>query len=269
MKQINDPMTTMSGGHAGPVVNRTHMSYELDLGFGSSVRIGLAALAGNQVTEHEFRRILSIEGVDFYTSRVADSVSINPETLRETEKHLADAVSLILPGLPLDVVAFTCTSASIVNGEEQIFRRIREVRAGVHCTTPITAALAAMSALGLKRVALLTPYVAEINAMMRDYIDARGFSVPVVGSFNNGNDHEVARIATSSVCTAVRELVRDEPVDGVFVSCGSLRLADAAADLERDIGRPVFSSNLAMAWHCLRLAGNRTELAEFGELYTR
>ena len=86
-------------------VDRAHMPYDLDEGLGTRVRIGLAALAGNQVTEHEFRRSLDIDGVEFYTSRLADSVTINPETLRETEQHLANAVSLILPGLPLDVVA--------------------------------------------------------------------------------------------------------------------------------------------------------------------
>src|ERR1700681_4532598 len=82
----------------------------LDDGPASRARIGLAALSGNQITEHEFRRILAIDGVEFYTSRIADSVNITPETLRETEQHLADAVSLILPGIALDVVAFTCTS---------------------------------------------------------------------------------------------------------------------------------------------------------------
>lgn len=249
------------------VLDRTFMPYELDSGAASRARIGLAALAGNQTTEHEFRRILAIEGVEFYTSRIADSVTITPETLRETEQHLADAVSLILPGIPLDVVAFTCTSATIVNGEDRIFGRIREVRPGVQCTTPITAALAAARALGLKRIAMLTPYVPEINAMMRDYVRARDFEVPVFGSFNNGNDHEVTRIATKSVCNAVRELAAAAPVDGVFVSCGSLRLASAVDALERDIGRPVFSSNLAMAWHCLRLAGVSDRVPGFGALF--
>ncbi|MEJ0069010.1 MAG: Asp/Glu racemase [Pseudomonadota bacterium] len=249
------------------LVDRVRMPYELDSGPASRARIGLAALSGNQITEHEFRRILKIDGVEFYTSRIADSVNITPETLRDTEQHLADAVSLILPGIPLDVVAFTCTSATIVNGEDRVFTRIRQARPDASCTTPITAALAAAKALGLRRIAMLTPYVPAINTMMRDYIQARNFEVPVVGSFNNGNDHEVARITTQSVCNAVRDLAHAAPVDGVFVSCGSLRLADAIDGLEREIGLPVFSSNHAMAWHCLRLAGITDRLSGLGALY--
>ena len=39
------------------------------------------------------------------------------------EGRLTEAADLILPGLPLDVVAFGCTSASMVIGEEQVFAR--------------------------------------------------------------------------------------------------------------------------------------------------
>ena len=249
------------------LVDRNFIPYELDQGLGAKVRIGLVALAGNQTTEHEFHQLLAFPGVDFYTARLPDSVNITPETLRETEQHLAEAVSLILPGIPLDVVAFTCTSASIVNGEDHVFARIHEVRPGVRCTTPITAALAAMAALGLRRIAMLTPYVVEINSMMRDYIEVRGVSVPVMGSFNNQNDHEVARITTASICRAVRDLTKGVPIDGVFVSCGSLRLAGAIDALEREIGLPVFSSNVAMAWHCLKLGGQSAGRPGSGRLF--
>lgn len=248
-------------------INRTFMPYELDQGLGCTVRIGLAALSGNQTTEYEFHKMLDLDGVAFYTARVPDSVTITPETLRETERHLAQAVSQILPGIPLDVVAFTCTSATIVNGEEAIFARIREVRPRVACTTPITAALAAMRALQLKKIALLTPYIQEINDQMRGFIQDRGVEVPVMGSFNNSNDHEVARINSKSIRNAILELAKHSEVEGIFVSCGSLRLVDAVAELESLIGKPIFSSNHAMAWHCLRLGGYDKPVAGLGRLF--
>lgn len=254
--------------HAEPdrTTTRTRMPYALDDGVAWRARIGLVTLAGNQTTEYEFRRMLGIEGVAFYTSRVKDSILITPDTLRETQDHIAEAAALVLPGVPLDVIAFTCTSAAMVNGEDVIFAKLREARPGVPCTTTITGALAAMAHLGLERIALLTPYIQEINEMMRAYIEARGVAVPVMGSFNNGNDNEVARITQDSVRAAAKELAAAAPVDGVFVSCGSLRIVDIAETLEADIGRPVFSSNTALAWHALRLAGSRDPIAGFGRL---
>ena len=42
-------------------------------------------------------------------------------------------------------------------------------------------------------------------------------------------------------------------MDGVFVACTSLRVAALVEDLEAELGKPVTSSNHAMAWHALRL----------------
>ena len=84
--------------------------------------------------------------------------------------------------------------------------------------------------------------------MMRDYIEARGVAVPVMGSFDNENDSEVARIAPASLRDAAVELGRAS-VDGVFIACTSLRLAEVVEEIETISGKPALSSNHAMAWH--------------------
>ena len=66
---------------------------------------------------------------------------------------------------------------------QAVFRRIREARPGIACTTPITAAIAGMQALGCRRVALLTPYIESVNRLMRDYLQARGLAVPAIGAW--------------------------------------------------------------------------------------
>jgi maleate isomerase len=71
-------------------------------------------------------------------------------------------------------------------GEQRVFERIREARPDVACTTPITAAFAAFDAFKAKRIGVLTPYRADVNQIVADYIAARGYEVPVFGSFNEG-----------------------------------------------------------------------------------
>lgn len=251
-----------------PLVNRKHMAFALDDGLGPRARIGLIVLATDNTMEHEWRRILgTLPGVAFYESRLYNSPDITPETLAEMEKDIEGATRLILPNGRMDVVAFGCTSGTIVIGEETVFRKIRNARPGIACTTPITAGIAGMQKLGAKRIALLTPYVDTINQMMRGFIEARGIEVPVVGSFNNADDAEVARMTTHCVRDAAIELGRHEAVDGVFVSCTSLRVAEIVEEVEAAIGKPVSSSNHAMAWHALRLAGVNDPLAGWGRLF--
>lgn len=244
------------------------LDFSLDEGIARRAAIGLIVLATDHTIEHEWRKLLAIDGVAFYESRVFNSADISPQTLAEMEGRIGTGVALIRPGERIDVVAFGCTSASMVIGEETVFERIREARPGVPCTTPITAARVGFETLGVKRIALLTPYVREINESMAAYLGVRGIDVVVMGSFEHGNDNEVARIDEASLRRAVSEVGKSDDVEAVFVSCTSLRLAAAVADIETQIGKPVTSSNHAMAWHALRLAGVADSLPQFGRLFT-
>jgi maleate isomerase len=249
------------------LVNRQHIPFALDRGISWRAALGLIVLATDHTIEHEWRAMLGgLDGVAFYESRLMNSATISPETLLQMEGELAGAAGLIRPGERIDVMAFACTSGALVIGDANVAARIREARPGLAVTTPMAAAIAAFAALGARRVALLTPYVDRINQMMRRHLEEQGIGVPVMGSFNHDNDNEVARIDAASLAAAMRDLGAHPAVDAVFVSCTSLRIAALVEDLEREIGKPVTSSNHALAWHSLRLAGYREAVAGYGRL---
>ncbi len=245
-----------------------HLPFDTGPGIGARARIGLVVLASDYTIEHEFRRVFTMPGVDFYGARIRNSPQITPETLAAMGPLLTDTVDLILPGAELDVVAFGCTSASMVLGEQAVAERIHAARPRARATNPITAAFAAFEALGARRIAVLTPYRADVNAIVRDYITAKGYQVPVFGSFNEQDDAVVASIDGDSLRRAVRTIVAGRDVDAVFVSCTSVRLLDTVCEIEAETGLPVTSSNHALAWHCLRLAGVTARRPELGRLFT-
>jgi maleate isomerase len=240
---------------------------ELDRGLAWRAAIGLVVLATDQTMEHEFRALIDLPGVAFYESRLYNDAEIRPETLRAIGPRIAPSVALILPGIPLDVVAFGCTSATMTLGEEAVFAEIRKARPNIACTTPVTAALAAFGALGAKAIGLLSPYAPDINASLVASFRARGIDVAAVATFDRRDDRDAARISVASIETAIIRLAAAPGVEAIFVSCTSLRVAEAAARLERLAGAPVTSSNHAMAWHCLRLAGVGDPLPAAGRLF--
>src|SRR5215471_18349478 len=89
----------------------------LDDGIAARAAIGLLVLATDQTMEHEFRHLIRLPGVAVYGARLYNDADITPETLRAMQPLIAPATELILPGSPLDVVAFGCTSASMALGE--------------------------------------------------------------------------------------------------------------------------------------------------------
>ncbi len=246
-----------------------HLPFQTDSGIASRARIGLIVLATDFTIEHEWRKIITpLDGVALYRAASSTMHRSPPNAARHGAAHrVFDRCHPA--GGELDVVAYGCTSASMAIGEEKVFERIREVRPGAEGTTPITAAFAAFRAFGARRVGVLTPYRADVNRIVATYIQARGFEVPVFGSFNEQDDSIVARITPESIRSGVRRLLDTAKVDCIFVSCTSVRLAEAARDIEAETGVPITSSNHAMAWHALRLAGVGDALPQWGRLFAR
>jgi maleate isomerase len=240
---------------------------DLDGGLGHRAAIGVVVLATDQTLEHEFRLLVGGAGVAFYEARLFNDANITADTLRDIGPRIAPATALILPGVPLDVVAFGCTSATMELGEAAVFAEIRKARPGIACTTPVTAALAAFEALGVTRIGLLTPYSPSINLGLVRYFEGRGLTVAAHATFDRPDDLEAARISIASTEAAAARLAEVNGVEAVFVSCTSLRVAEAVSRMESRSGVPVTSSNHAMAWHSLRLAGVEDVVPGAGRLF--
>ena len=252
--------------HSGPL-DLGVLPSELDGGVASRAAIGLVVLATDQTMEHEFRALVREPGVAIYKTRVFNDYEITPETLRAIGPRIAPSVALILPNIPLHVVAFGCTSATITLGEDAVFAEIHKARPNVACTTPVTAALAAFRALRARSIGLLTPYAPEINESLARYFINRGLKIAAVATFDRRDDRDAARISVASIEAAAERFATTPGVDAIFVSCTSLRVAEAVARLEQRTGVPITSSNHAMAWHCLRLAGVDDVIPAAGKLY--
>ena len=249
-----------------PVIDEQNIPYKMDAGLGERARIGLIVLSEDQTIEYEIRQLLDLPGVSLYGNRIYCAPTITPETLRDMESKIPEATRLIMTGLPLDVIAYGCTSGSMQIGIENVHARIHEVRPEVACTAPLQAAIAAFKALSSGNIALITPYLDDINRRLRDFIQGAGFSVPVMGSWNEPEDKRVGRITPESIMEVVLKLGGSDLVDTVFISCTSVRALGIIKAAEKELGKPVLSSNLVLGWHCLRLAGVNDRLPRFGRL---
>ena len=258
--------STNSGGADFTLIE--HIPFTTAKVIGARARIGLVVLASDYTIEHEFRSMISTPGVDLFMARIANDPQVTPETLAAMEPLLTETASRILPGDDLDVLAYGCTSASVVLGADRVSERLTEAKPDTPTSNPISAAFAAFDALRARRIGVLTPYRRDVNEKVRDYITRHGYEVPVFGSFNEEMDPVVATIDEDSLVRAIDTIRTGHEIDAVFVSCTSVRLADAVAEIEKRTGLPVTSSNHAMAWHCLRLAGVDEAITGRGALFT-
>ena len=216
-------------------------------------RLGVLVLQADETLEDEFRAALP-PGVSCQVGRVPSAATVSSENLSAMEARLTAAAALFPEGAEYDVVAYACTSATARIGAAQVANRIREGVRTRHVTDPVTALIAGCRARGITRLALVSPYVADVSARLREVLDEAGIATPVFGSFEEAVEARVARIDAGSILEAGRALVRRGPVEGLFLSCTNLRTRGVREALEAELGLPVMSSNSVLMEHMLDLA---------------
>jgi maleate isomerase len=238
---------------------------------GRRTRIGVLVPPGNPTVEPELYR-MAPAGVTLHFARLdpgddpgEPGGAVGMEA--RTRAHLAGlaAPARALAALSPAVVVLAHTGSSYINGfvnEPALIERL----AAVARTSAVTAAGAIRSALqhlGVKRVALGTPYPASMSAQGKAYWQEAGFEI--VGYHRLQG---VINIYAESEERAY-ELARQADVpaaEAVLLSGTGLPSVGVLQRLEQDLGKPVVSSTQAMLWHALRVAGVRQAVAGFGRL---
>jgi len=242
------------------------LTCKYDLGV-ARVRFGVIVLQTDEVLEHEIRSVFSDADMVLYHARIPNDQTVSRETLLAMADALPGTAALLPRAQPLSAIAYGCTSASTVIGEAGVAERMARQHPNVPSTNPISAVKAACRHLDVSRLAMITPYVPSVTQAMRELLSCDGFDLKVLGSFEEEKDSRVARIDTMSVLDAIRHLGQSDDVDAVFASCTNLRTFGIIDEAEQDIGKPVITSNQALAWHMLRLAGEQTTGRGPGRLF--
>jgi len=218
-------------------------------------QIGVIVLSADETLEPDFRHLLP-PPIEVLASRVPSGAHVLPETLGAMDGTLAEAAGRFPTGATFASVGYACTSATAQIGAARVHGQISSgIGAAVPVSDPVTACLAACGAMGLSRIALVSPYVETVSAQLVAAFAEGGLAVARFGSFNVSEEARVVRIAPASIREAALSVGGSDDCEAVFLSCTNLRTLDVIAPIEAELGKPVLSSNVVLAWHLARLAG--------------
>ncbi|WP_068115947.1 maleate cis-trans isomerase family protein [Tropicimonas marinistellae] len=232
---------------------------------GAGIRIGLIVLSTDMTTENGFRAALVGQDVSYHTTRVLTVNPLTEDNLRKMGPQLAECAARLLPEMPLDVIAYSCTSATVALGFETVAKQIRAGRPGIPVTTPATAALNAFAHLERQRIALFTPYPEPVGKMMAGFLAEHGVDVVKQTHLGIESDADMPFVSLESLTSLA--LNADHPdADALFISCTAIRAMEVLEALENELGKPCMSSIQCLLWDSLRVSGHNKPIVGFGRL---
>ncbi|MFK5998653.1 MAG: Asp/Glu racemase [Rhodobacterales bacterium] len=242
------------------------LAFDSDSGYGCRGALGVVVLSTDETLEPELRQITAKSGKSLYHSRIPFDPCVTPKTLARMETELPASVSLFPQHTEFGAIGFGCTSGATIIGAARVAEIIQKQFPNTSVTDPISAVIAACKALGVKRLAMLTPYRVDVSQAMCRLLEKNGLTISSFGSFEEEEDHKVARITEAATRQGVLQVGAGD-CDAVFASCTNLRTFGVIGEAEAALNKPVISSNSAFAWHLHRLAGITGPIAGPGRLF--
>lgn len=182
----------------------------------------------------------------------------NPAVTVELAKKVADTTKLAravetFSAVKPACVAYGCTSGSFVGGRagEHKLRETMMAHGAAKAVTSSGALLSALEHLGIKRLAIATPYNASLTGLLQTYLEEA--HVEVVSSHYLDRESGIARVSYEAVRYLASVVDRPE-AEAIFFSCTNLRTFDILEELELILGKPVLSGNQVMMWAALSMA---------------
>lgn len=223
-------------------------------------RIGVIQPAPGVLLEYEWPAHLPAD-VLFPVARIRMRGGSAAEYARIAEAAPAAAEDLV--SADADVIAYACSVGSLFQGAEAeaaLIARLAQA-SGRPAVSIADASVRALQALGARRIAVMTPYNAETNALVSRYAQQRGLEVEAllglpVDIFTIGN-LSAAEIAGLAIA-AMKETPHAE---ALWVPCSAVRTLDAIDEIEAATGRFVVSGSQALMWASLRAIGIHDPIA--------
>lgn len=239
-----------------------------------SYRIGLAVPSSNVTVETEMPALLARSrdaSFSFHASRLRMH-TVSPEQLLAMNAQRERSV-LELADADVDVLLYACLVALMV-GEPGEHRRVEgliaeQLAAGgspARVRSSAGALVEGLTALGARRIALVTPYVRPLAERVVAYLSAEGFDVVDWRALEVADNAEVGRIAGERILDAARSLDLSDVDALVLSACVQMPSLDLIAAAETELGLPVLSAATAGAYSVLTALGLPADLPDAGAL---
>ena len=175
--------------------------------------------------------------------------------------------SKMLGDAKVEVISLAQTSASLFDDDyDARVKALMTQGAGVPALTSAEAVGDSARALGVTRVALVSPYSTEVIGRAKQYYESRyGLRVVAMEGFGATDAYAIGGLSADNATDAFRRIDRPE-IEALIVPGGNFPTMRFVADWERQFGKPVITTNQAGLWGMLKVMRIKDPLPGLGRL---
>jgi maleate isomerase len=173
-----------------------------------------------------------------------------------TSRDLLAAAAGSLTAIEPAVIVFSCTSASFVDGAAGERRVVADLLgAGARCARTTAGAFQeALVALGVRQLAIASPYPPELGVRLRSFVEEAGVAVAAQADRSLLDFEAVAASSPDEIAVWAVDIVRDAHADAVFLPGTNVPTIEMIEAVEERLGMPVITANQVTMWSALRAA---------------
>ncbi len=241
-------------------------------------RIGLIVPSSNTTMEKEIPEMLGRrqsmiagETFTFHSSRMRMK-TVSKEELSQMDIE-SDRCALELSDANCDLLAYACLVAIMSQGSSYHItseKRLTEiVHKNGHSSPVISSAGALVNAvevLGVKKVAIITPYMKPLTQLVIDYLESFGIQVVDSISLEVSDNLEVGRLDPLNLVNIVKRLDLTEADAVILSACVQMQSLPAIDIVEKEVNLPVLSAATATVYHTLKQLDLQTYVPKAGKL---
>ncbi len=177
----------------------------------------------------------------------------------------------LLQGVRPDVIMYGCTSATLTHGlafDRSLAEQIK-ANSGAETVTAAGALVHALTFLKARRIGFASPYVAQINDLAISFLLDAGIETVARSEVTSILDNYGQGLLEPQAVFELGLAADHADAQALVLSCTDMRSVEVIARLEQAVGKPVISSNQAMAFQAMQLAGIGEPLTGYGQLLER